>query len=306
MSISTEASNNGDCVLQSFISEILFCCGGNNIIKCARLDNNYNLKNNFKLDIPGENTYLNILKTGLSYTTIFYVNTQSSNEKTYAYYIYIPDCIDKTYSIIIYHSINEDKIENKESINNFFTRKANTKYYIEFQNIPEDYGNLILNNEIISFNTSKILINENNSNIFDFVSTNDKYINDYEILYNISIDETYSAQCKIKLTILPCYKSCKKCSKDDSSSNSEDHNCIENNCKSDYYTDPTKSTNCFMILEKKYNWYFDYVEMKFGICDEACMTCNGPSNKDCLTCYSPDINMNHSHYYNKECLNKCP
>ena len=30
----------------------------------------------------------------------------------------------------------------------------------------------------------------------------------YQEIYTISITETFSAQCKIKLTILPCYRSC--------------------------------------------------------------------------------------------------
>ena len=304
LSIPIESSNNGDCQLKAFSSEILFCCGGTNIIKCARMQSNFNLINTFTLDIEGENTYLTISYTGLNYATIFFMNSLNSEEKTYDYYIYIPDCINVNYTVIMFHSINEDKGGNEESINNYFTRKTNTQYFIEFENIPEEYGNLTLNNEKIDEN--KTLINENDSNIIDFISTNSKTINNFEILYTISIYETYSKQCKIDLNILPCYISCSRCSKESSLSNSEDHNCIEDKCKEGYYTDPTKSTNCFMIQEKKSNWYFDNNEMKFGICDESCVTCDGGTNKDCLSCYSQDEKAEHSCLYNKECIDNCP
>ena len=243
--------SNEDCIFETFNSEILFCCGGTNIIKCARLESNYNLINTFTLNIQGENTYLSFLYYGLNYATFFFMNELYSNEKTYQYFFYIPDCVNMNYTIIIFHSINENKEGNEETINNYFTRKTNTKYYIEFENLPEQYGNFTLNDEIIDINSGKILINENYSNIIDFISTNDNLINNYEILYTISISESYSTQCKIKLTILPCYRSCDRCSKDELSSNSEEHNCIENKCKENYYTDPTKNTNCFMISEKK-------------------------------------------------------
>ena len=61
-----------------------------------------------------------------------------------------------------------------------------------------------------------------------------------------------------------------------------------------------------MISEKKSNWYFNSIEKKFGICDNSCKTCDGPSNKDCLICYSNNENSSHSYLYNKECLNSCP
>ena len=304
LSIPIESSTNGDCYLNGFNSELLLCCGGANLIRCARIANNFDLINIFTIDIVGENTCLSISYSGLNYGIIFFMNSLNSEEKTYGYYIYIPECIDKNYTIIVFHSINEDKEGNEETINNYFTRKTNTKYYIEFTNIPEEYGNFTLNNELM--NTNKILINENYSNIIDFISTNGKSINNFEILYTISIYETYSTQCKINLTILPCYVSCSRCSKDDSLSNLEEHNCIEDNCKEGYYTDPTKSTNCFMIEEKKSNWYFDNNEMKFGVCDESCVTCDGGTNKDCLSCYSPDERTEHSCLYNKECIDSCP
>ena len=305
LSFPTDSSTNEYCKFVVFGNEYLFCCGGNNLIKCSRYESDYNYINEFTLNLKGDNTYISIITTG-NYAAIFYMNELDSQSKTYEYYIYLPDCTEKEYIIIIYHSINGNSTGIENSINSFFTRKTNTNYYIEFENIPEEYGKFTIDDNIIDSNNSKILINQSNSNILDFISTNDKSVDNFEILYTISIDETYSTQCKINLTILECYESCKECTKDKSSSNDEEHNCIENNCKEGYYMDPTKSTNCFMVQEKKSNWYFDYIEMKFGICEETCVTCDGPSNKDCLSCYSTDIDPNHAYLYNKECINNCP
>ena len=306
-SFQKDSSNNEYCNLKTFNSEFLYCCGGTNLIKCSRLNpNNNELIATFSLDFPGENTDLNVMAVSSNFANLFYMNKLSSQEKIYEYFIYIPECINKAYSIIAFHSINEDKNGNEETINEFFIRRTNTNYYIEFENIPEEYGNFTLNEELIDFNTSRLLINASKSNILDFISTNHQGVNDFEILYTISIDETYSTQCKINLTILPCYKSCDRCTKDNSSSNSEEHNCEENKCKAGYYKDPTKDTNCFMISEKKTNWYFDYNEMEFQICNNSCLTCAGPSNKECLSCYTPEENSEHAYLYNDECLSNCP
>ena len=71
LSIPIESSNNADCYLNGFSSELLLCCGGTNLIRCARIGNNFNLINIFTLDIKGENTYLSISYPGLNYGTIF-------------------------------------------------------------------------------------------------------------------------------------------------------------------------------------------------------------------------------------------
>ena len=305
LSFPLESTNNEECVFKVFGQEYIFCCGGNNLIKCARLKADYSLINTFILDIPGENTKLNIFSES-SYMQIFYMNNLSSQKKTYEYYISYPECQNKEYAIVVYHSINEDKIGTEESINNLFVRKTNTQYYIEFENIPSIYGNFTVNGELINQTNNKFIIENENQYIYDFISINDEIVNKFEILYTISIEESYSSQCKIELTILPCYDSCNRCSKDKSSSNPEDHNCLENNCKDNYYVDPTKNTNCFKISEKKDNWYFDGEENKFGSCDESCAQCDGPLNNECISCYSPEINSNHAYLYNKQCLSSCP
>ena len=65
------------------------------------------------------------------------MNNLSSQDKIYAYCIYIPEYSNFSYTIIVFHSLNEDKTEKKETINNFFVRKTNSNYYTEFENIPE-------------------------------------------------------------------------------------------------------------------------------------------------------------------------
>ena len=95
LSVPTDSDNNGDCALSNFDLEYLFCCGGNDLIKCARLNNNYTLTDEFTLNIPGENAYLNIIYTGLSFTTIFYMNTLSSEDKIYEYFIIFQNVLIK-------------------------------------------------------------------------------------------------------------------------------------------------------------------------------------------------------------------
>ena len=107
---------NEYCKFVVFGKEYLFCCGGNNLIKCSRYESNYNYINEFTLNLKGDNTYISIFTTGSNYATIFYMNELKSQSKTYGYYIYIPDCTEKEYIIIIYHSINENStgIENSK------------------------------------------------------------------------------------------------------------------------------------------------------------------------------------------------
>jgi len=301
-----EDENNINCDYKSFGDEYIFCCGGINYIKCKRLDNERNSHYIFNLDLQGKNNNINILTSSSSFVSIFYIN-ENSNQKFCEYIIYIPECVNKQYTIISFHSINENKSEeNKETINDFFARKTNTNYYIEFENIPIEYGDLIINNEIIDEYTGKILIERNNENKIDFISTNENSVDNFEISYKIIIDETYSSECKIDLTILPCYKSCSRCTKDSSSSNPEDHNCMQDKCNEEYYKDPTKDTNCFKISEKKTNWYFDNIEKKFGICNILCASCNGPLENNCISCYSIDDDPNHSFLFNNQCLDSCP
>ena len=55
----TKSSSTEECFFKLFISEYLFCCGGNDEIKCGRFFTNYTLITTFDLDFPGQNIKLN-------------------------------------------------------------------------------------------------------------------------------------------------------------------------------------------------------------------------------------------------------
>ena len=183
----------------------------------------------------------------------------------------------------------------------------NTIYYFEFETIPEDYGDLLINNEtIIMGNNSKFILEENTSYILDFISNKDNVVDNFEIPYKISIEETYSASCTMNLTILPCYDSCSRCSKDKSSSSPENHNCYEDKCKLGYYPGPIISTNCFTEDEKDPHWFLDYNTMRFAICHNNCSTCYGSAPDNCVTCFPNSENPDLSYFLNNKCTNQCP
>jgi len=55
MRFSTNSASREDCYLQKILTEYLFCCGDDNLIKCGRFNENYTLITNFDLDFPGKN-----------------------------------------------------------------------------------------------------------------------------------------------------------------------------------------------------------------------------------------------------------
>ena len=128
------------------------------------------------------------------------MNRNNGKNSIYEYYIYLPSCEDKNYSIL--NSINENKSEeNFEKISNFLTVKTN-KYYFEIKNFPDEYGYFTLNNEKVN---DKILIN-NSDYILDFIVTNRENSSNTTITvdYIVSIedDKAYSNECQIKLNFL--------------------------------------------------------------------------------------------------------
>lgn len=167
-----------------------------------------------------------------------------------------------------------------------FERKTNTKYYVEFGNLPDDFGDLRMNEQKINEENEKILLEENENYILDFVSTNNNTVEQFKILYSISIDETFSAQCGIVLTISTCYDSCQECTKFKEYANFTNHYCVENKCKSGYYPSPIIPTSCYKQDEKIFNLYFDTKENGFKLCDSSCAFCNGANSDNCLSCYS--------------------
>ena len=298
-----------DCIIRTFDSENLLCCGLTDLIRCARIDySTNNIKNIFDLEFPGSNSKLTFFTDANTYANFIFLNSNSGNNNLYEYFIYVPTCKDLNYTIIVYHSINEEKGESeKDNLNDLFERKTNTKYFFEFETLPDVYGDLMINNEkIIEGNNTKFLLENGVSYIIDFISTNDKPVTNYQIPYKISIEETYSASCSINLTILSCYKSCEQCSKDASSSTSDEHNCLENKCKIGHYPSPLSLTNCFSEDEKEINWYLNYSISRFALCNDKCNSCYGPDENNCLTCFSPEKKAELNYLLNNKCLNECP
>ena len=86
----------------------------------------------------------------------------------------------------------------------------------------------------------------------------------------------------MKLAFKTCFLSCKNCSLDNNDSNFLQHNCIK--CRENFYPSPENKSNCFPIVFKKSNWYFDSDISEFRFCHEGCSSCSGPSEFNCTSC----------------------
>ena len=298
-SFSLYENNNDQCVLkESILDEYLLCCGGTGIVTCGRMDKFCNFIDSFSFTNNGIKTQLDFIVYS-SYINLFYMNEITYNDtkinKLYEYTIILPSCVDKAYSVIPLHSFND-------FLYNLVRQEMNTNYYIEFKNIPTDYGNLTVNDEIIDLNnTNKIFVD--NYKKFEFISLSEETVKNFEIKYLISIKETFSSECFVYLNILECYKSCKTCTKSGEESTAENHNCKPNSCNDNYYLDPDINTNCWRFDEGKSNWYLDYDQNKYLYCNDSCASCDGPTDSDCLSCKS---NNALKYLANKKCYNKCP
>ena len=297
LSLDLDDSNNHYCILKASVEdEYLLCCGGDNIIRCIRINKNIQKINSFDLDIEGTNTNINFISFS-QYIHLFYKNNKDSTDKYYEYSINIPQCSNKIYSLVPLGTFSDE-------VNNLFIKKINTNYYIKFISFPSDYGQLSFNNELIEENFTSFetqLIEDNY--LFEFTSTDSESMYDLEIKYEIILEETFSSECSVKINIVECYRSCKICSKSNDESNSLNHNCISGQCNLNYYQDPDIETNCWDIFEAKSNWYLDEQQNKFFYCNEECPTCDGPTNEDCLSCKS---DSDSKYLYNKKCYDKCP
>ena len=298
-SLELEDANNQDCVLKnSTENEYLLCCGGTNSIKCIRINNNLEYINTFNLNLEGTNTNINFISSS-SYIQLIYKNQLNLVTKYYEYSIYIPECPNKEYSIITLGTLSDD-------LNNLFTRKTDTKYYIKIISFPSEYLNISINNELLDPNSTSfdpILINENDNNNLELISLTSDILTDLDLIYQIILEETFSVTCTAKINILECYRSCEQCTKSNSESDEENHNCIVGKCNNNYYQAPDVETNCFDLSEAQPNWYLDYDQNKFFYCDEECPTCDGPTNADCLSCKA-DSDL--KYLYNKKCYTECP
>ena len=298
-SITLENSNNeGACVLKNSIdNEYLLCCGDEDSIKCIRIDNNFEQLNSFSLNIEGTNSHLNFISSS-EYIHLIYMNTLYSVNKMYEYSIYIPKCSDKTYSLIPLGTISDD-------VNNLFIREINTNYYIKFKSFPSTHLKLSFNNEEL-FNENltffePVLLDDNYP--FEFSSIDTVSTNNLKINYEIILEETFSSNCMATINILECYRSCKACTKSNSESDDNNHNCVAGKCNDNYYQDPDVETNCWDTYQAKQNWYLDYENYRFQYCHEECLSCDGPTNKNCRSCRT-DSEL--KYLYISKCLAECP
>ena len=269
-----------NCYITLFNSEYLFCCAFIDYIQCFRINNlNYYVIKDFIISKDGENSFLSIEITD-EYATLFFINSNNNINSVYEYYIYLPECQNKNYFLL--NSLNENKPEKDwEKLSSLFTVKTN-KFYFQLNNPPVELGYFTLNGTKIN---SKTLISDN-SYILDFILINQNItrILTKTFSYIVSNEETYSKECQISLSFQACYYSCKTCSLDMSASNEGQHNCIE--CKENYYKSSINNENCYSIEEKLINWYFDQTNSEFGICNEECRSCIGPTKFNCSSCFN--------------------
>ena len=181
-----------NCKLIDFLSEYLFCCSCINSIICTRLAHDFNIINNFTLSIEGENSNLEIINNN-DYLSIIFVNINNIYKKN----IYPPHCKNISKSI--------DK-ELEINIDEFIDIKMDSNYFMMFEEFAsniltikmktsnsEAYSNLTLNFQIISNETKFKFIINNQQNIFKLKNLN--------IIYIVSIEETYSSKCSINLSL---------------------------------------------------------------------------------------------------------
>ena len=297
ISLRLDTANNNDCLMKKSLNdEYLICCGGDGIIKCARINNNLELINSFNLNIEGINTNINIISSS-QYLYIIYKNNLNSFSRYYEYSIYKPQCPNTIYSIIPLSSITEDA-------NNLLIRQTTSNYYIKFMSYSSTYLNITFNDEFVEDNytlTETKLID--NYYILKIISISSESISDLELNYQIILEETFSSLCTVKINILECYHSCKICTKSKDESTIENHNCMVGGCNNNYYQAPDIETNCWETYEAQSNWYLDYIQNRFFYCSEDCPRCDGPTNENCLACRS-DSDL--KYLYNKKCYEQCP
>ena len=140
----------------------------------------------------------------------------------------------------------------------------------------------------------------NNYHIYISLNNNE-VLNKYEIIYNVSIEETYSCEGRIYIIVNPCYNSCERCEWINNGPTYENHNCIK--CKEGYYPSPFIESNCYTEQEMKQinsHYYLDKNISQFIECNSNCKTCNGSNNYNCLSC------NNSLCLYNGKCINRCP
>ena len=284
-----------NCNLIKFNSEYLLCCGKMDKLSCYRRKMNFNLITQFNINHQGKNSNLTFEKS-VDNIKLIYSNQKNTGTIIYEYIIYPPICKNNSISISTQQT-------GKIKLIDLFERKTNTKYYLSFDKIPKNFASLKINDKILKDGENMLI--ENKENFLYIIPKGNSELKNYAITFSVFIEETYSKSCQITLTINACYKSCKTCSKSNSNSNVNEHNCIE--CKENYYPLEIKKSNCFTkeeIAKFHPNSYFDNNKKVFSPCNTNCKQCSGPSSNNCLSCHSNHDNI--KYLYNGGCLAQCP
>ena len=288
-------SQTHECYFNDFYNEFLLCCGKNNAINCYRNNvNNFGLINQFSISLSGIITNIIITNKG-NHVIISYKNETSTNNYLYNYYIYPPQCRDISKKINAYQSFEINLLD-------LFEKKTNTKYYIRFHNLPSVFGIIRIDEEIINSIEQKKELKPERDKLY-FISNSYQITNNYDIIFDISIEETYSSTCKIILTINECYHSCKGCYNNIYESNHTNHNCIT--CKNGYFPYSGQlNTNCYNEQEMKdyfNHWYFNNNKNIFEKCHSVCKSCYGANIDNCLSCINENL-----YAYQGKCISDCP
>ena len=292
-------------------SEYLICCGKTDIIICERRDMELQLIDLFNITGNGKITNLTINNTNNEAITLIYNNKSISKEgHIYEYHIYPPKCHD-----ILYEVYSSQLKSFYINIDDLFKRQTNTNYYIDFNTICNEFGKEIkisINNNLIQeIETKKFLI-MNGSNL-TFESDSNRAVENFQIKYNISIDETYSSECSLYLTIKHCYHSCKNCTGE--IPNDDNHFCLSCKVDENYYPFSSSDSlnNCYNKQDmdsKQIPYYFDNYQKKFYKCHPNCYNCtNGfnssTDNMNCISCKSGFYKLNGTNNcYNRTSLNE--
>ena len=141
-----------DCSSSANIgNELFICCAGDDSINCAiiNVDDITSMKY-FVIYYTGTIAYLNILSDGSTFYNIFFW----ASRNYYEYWIYKPTCTNVHFQMVIYGSMTKD-------LDSLFNRKINREYSIKFENLPNDYGNLYIEENLIDNIDNKYILEEN-------------------------------------------------------------------------------------------------------------------------------------------------
>ena len=224
--------------------------------------------NKFNISLPGR-IYNLTIKNNNYYVTLNYMNETGNENYLYQYYIYPPMCYNTTYEV---NNLIEKNIT-------LFEKKTNTKYFIQFFNLPFDLGISKLNDGPINCDNEYIEV-ERDISKFSFNFTRGK-IEPFDISYNVYIEETYSSKCQMSFT------------------NTTDNNCIdENNSNNNETNNGGDDSNIKVIRNEN--------------CYEKCKTCGGSGNStnmNCLSCKNDLIEGNAEYYLALDdkgnCIKRC-